>query len=84
MSKSYPSKVAKTTRERDQEARQAKLDHVQEQIESGELVVRTMTAAEKAKWEKQRSRVDATSSPAERARRAAALETRRKRAERFG
>lgn len=82
MGTSYPSKVAKTTRERDQEARQAKLDHVQDQIDSGELVVREMTAAEKATWEKQRAKLESRSTPAERARRAAALESRRKRTER--
>jgi hypothetical protein len=74
--------VGKTPQERQQEARQAKLDHIQEQIESGELVIRTMTAAEKARWA-QRSRADDTAStPTERARRAAALANRRKRAER--
>ena len=80
----YSSKVAKTTRERQQEARQAKLDYVQEQVDSGELVIRTMTGAEKAKWAKQRRRSDAKATPAERAGRASALENRRRRAERFG
>jgi hypothetical protein len=75
--------VAKTTRERDEEARQAKLDHVQEQVESGELVIRTMTAAEKAKWAEDLKKRDAKMTPAERARRAAALENRRRRSKRF-
>jgi hypothetical protein len=79
----YSSKVAKTTRERQQEARQAKLDYVQEQVDSGELVIRTMTGAEKAKWAKQRRRSDARATPAERAGRAAALENRRRRVQRF-
>lgn len=76
--------MAKSTWEREQEARQAKLDHVQEQVESGELTIRTMTAAEKAKWAEQKSKLDASSTPEERKRRAAALENRRRRAERFG
>ena len=75
--------VAKTTREREQEARQAKLDHVQEQVASGELVIRRMTAAERATWAAQRRELDARSTPAERARRATALENRRRRSERF-
>jgi hypothetical protein len=79
----YPSTVAKTMRDREQEARQAKLDHVEEQIASGELVVRRMTKAERAKWEKERLRRDSKATPAERASRAAALENRRRRAERF-
>jgi hypothetical protein len=83
MTKSYPSKVAKTTRERDQEARQAKLDHVQEQVESGELVIRKMSAAEKAKWAKEKRKLEARSTPAESARRKAVLENRRRRSQRF-
>jgi hypothetical protein len=83
MGKSYPSNVAKTSRERELEARQAKLEHVQEQVASGELVIRTMTAAEKAKWSKQRRQFDANATPSERASRAAALENRRRRAKRF-
>jgi len=79
----YPVKVAKTTREREQEAHQAKLDRVHEQVASGELVIRRMTAAERAKWATQRRQLDASSTPAERARRTAALENRRRRAERF-
>jgi hypothetical protein len=75
--------VAKTSRERDHEAREAKLEHVREQVASGELVVRKMTDAERAEWAKQRGKLDASSTPAERARRAAAVENRRKRAERL-
>jgi hypothetical protein len=74
--------VAKTSREREQEARQAKLDHVQEQISSGELVIRTMTKAERARWAKRRSVLDDSSTPGERARRKAALDSRRRRSER--
>ena len=75
--------MAKTSRERDYDARQAKLEHVRGQVASGELVIRTMTQAERAKWADQHATVEKNSSPADRARRAAALESRRKRAERF-
>jgi len=75
--------VAKTSRERDHEARQAKLEHVREQVASGELVISKMTDAERAKWAKRRGLLEASSTPAERARRAAAVENRRKRAERL-
>jgi hypothetical protein len=65
-------KVAKTAQEREAEARQEKLAHVEEQVKSGSLVIREMTAAERAKWAKRRAvRVDA-GTPAERAARAAA------------
>ena len=75
--------MAKTSRERDHEAREAKLEHVREQVASGQLVVRKMTDAERAKWAKRRGLLEASSTPAERARRAAAVENRRKRAERL-
>ena len=75
--------MAKTSRERDHETREAKLEHVREQVASGQLVVRKMTDAERAKWAKRRGVLEASSTPAERARRAAAVENRRKRAERL-
>jgi hypothetical protein len=37
----------KTTRERQDERRQQKLDEIQRQVQSGSLVVRQMTAAER-------------------------------------
>ncbi|HYH59217.1 MAG TPA: hypothetical protein VD790_08350 [Thermoleophilaceae bacterium] len=40
----------KTPKERQDEKRQAKLNEIQEQIESGDLVVRKMTAAERKKF----------------------------------
>ena len=40
----------KTPKERQDEKRQAKLDEIQEQIKSGDLVVRKMTAAERKKF----------------------------------
>jgi hypothetical protein len=75
--------VAKTSREREHDAREAKLAHVRDQVASGDLVIREMTKAERARWAKQRASAEARSTPAERARRAAAVENRRKRAARF-
>jgi len=75
--------VGKTSKERDHEARQAKLEHVREQVASGQLVIREMTDAERVGWAKQRVLSDARSTPEERARRAAAVEQRRKRELRF-
>jgi hypothetical protein len=74
--------VAKTSQERDAEARQAKLEHIREQVASGDLVIREMTDAERAEWAKQRGARDASATPAERARRDDALRNRRRRAER--
>jgi len=74
--------VAKTSREREHEARQARLEHVREQVSSGNLVIRQMTDAERAKWAKLRVVLDDSSTSAERAGRAAAIEGRRRRAER--
>lgn len=75
--------MAKTGRERDHEARQAKLEHVREQVSSGRLVIREMTDVERAKWAKRRGMLEASSTPEERARRAAAIENRRRRTERL-
>lgn len=75
--------VRKTSRERDFEAREAKLAHVREQVESGELVIREMTSTERARWDRQSAASEARSTSAQRASRVAALENRRKRAARF-
>ena len=40
----------KTPKERQDEKRQAKLEEIQQQIDSGDLVVRKMTAAERKKF----------------------------------
>jgi hypothetical protein len=40
----------KTTRERAEEKRQAKLEFVREQVDSGSLVIRKMTEAERSKY----------------------------------
>ena len=79
----WASIVRKTSRERDHEARQAKLEHVREQVESGQLVIREMTKAERVAWAKRRAISDARSTPDERTRQAVAVENRRKRAARL-
>jgi hypothetical protein len=56
---------------------------MREQVSSGALLIREMTAAERATWAKRRARLDAEATPAERARRELALRNRRKRAERY-
>jgi hypothetical protein len=42
--------VAKTGRERAEEKREAKLDLVREQVDSGSLVIRKMTAEERRRY----------------------------------
>ena len=42
--------VAKTAQQRAEEKRQAKLDLVQEQLDSGSLVIRKMTAEERKRY----------------------------------
>jgi hypothetical protein len=71
--------MAMTRTEREQVAREAKLDHVRAQIESGTLVIREMSASERETWADQQEAADARATPAERARRASALENRRRR-----
>jgi hypothetical protein len=67
--------------ERAGEARQAKLEHIREQVSSGALVIRQMTRAERARWDKQRATLEATLTQAERTRRDSLLRNRRQRAE---
>jgi len=40
----------KTTRERAEERREAKLEQIREQVESGSLVIRTMTDEERERY----------------------------------
>jgi hypothetical protein len=68
--------------ERAAEERQAKLEHIRNQVASGALVIRQMTRVERAKWDKQRAIVEANFTAAERTRRDSALRNRRQRAER--
>ncbi len=72
----------KTSRERAEEARRAKLEHIRDQISSGDLVIREMTTAERTEWRKRRTAIEGDLTPAERVRRSAVLKTRRRRAER--
>ncbi len=74
--------MAKTSRERAEEAREAQLEHIRDQVSSGDLVIREMTNAERAKWAERRAAIEVHSTPAERVRRNTALKTRRRRAER--
>jgi hypothetical protein len=69
--------------ERAAEARQAKLEHIRMQVSTGALVIRQMTRAERAKWDKQRAILDANFTQAERTRRDSVLRNRRQRAERL-
>jgi hypothetical protein len=52
----------KTQRERDDEARKQKLELIEAQIKAGTLVIRQMTATERAKY--QRNRDDTAEQPA--------------------
>jgi hypothetical protein len=74
--------MAKTQRERDQAAREAKLERIQDQVSTGDLVIRKMTDAERAKWAKHREQTELSASPADRRRAAAAQRRRQRRATR--
>jgi hypothetical protein len=76
-------RVKKTTLERDRDRHEAKLELVQEQVASGQLVIRQMTLTERARWAAHTRKVEASSTPEQRGRRAAGLENRRKRAARL-
>ena len=80
---SYTLKVKKTTLERDRERHDAKLEHVQEQVASGQLVIRQMTRTEQTRWAAHTRKLEAGSTPEQRTRRASGLENRRKRAARL-
>jgi hypothetical protein len=49
----------KTQREREAEQRKAKLDRIQEQVDSGSLVIRKMTDAERERFSKPSKRNEA-------------------------
>jgi hypothetical protein len=78
----YTSRVGRV-QEREAGERQAKLEHIREQVSSGALVIRQMTRAERVRWNEQRSILEATFTRAERTRRDSLLRTRRQRAERL-
>src|SRR5256885_538188 len=56
--------MAKTQRERDQAAREAKLERIKDQVDNGDLTIRKMSDEERAKWAKHREETETTSSPA--------------------
>jgi hypothetical protein len=71
--------VAKTTREREDDARAGRLEHIRDQVSSGELVVRQMTDSERVHWDDHSAASDRQATPEERTRRDAALKKRRDR-----
>ncbi|MDQ3671806.1 MAG: hypothetical protein M3364_05105 [Actinomycetota bacterium] len=64
--------MAKTRHEREDEAREGLLEHIREQVSSGELVVRQMTGSERAHWDDHSATSDRQATPEERSRRDAA------------
>ena len=66
----------KTQREREAEQRQAKLEHMREQVDSGSLVIRKMTDAERERFTKHSNRTEAERTPRTRRRRTRAATTR--------
>jgi hypothetical protein len=74
--------MAKTQRERDQQAREVKLERIKDQVETGDLTIRKMTDAERAKWDKHRAESETAATPADKRRAAAAERRRRRRAAR--
>jgi hypothetical protein len=72
-----PWKVKLTPRERAAAVRQAKLDHIDEQVAAGDLVIRAMTKSERRLWARQHAAIEAKLTLVERTRRATALKARR-------
>jgi hypothetical protein len=67
-------------REREQETRDAKLQDMERQVSTGALVIRHMTASERARYAREREKHDASMTPAQRARCEGLLRARRRRA----
>ncbi len=65
--------MAKTWRERQDDKRDERLEHMRQQITSGELTVRQMTREERARWKEHSATSARHMPPEERARRKAAL-----------
>ena len=74
--------MGKTPGERKADKRQERLQKMQEQIASGELVVRQMTSVERRLWEERSAAFYEHSSPDERGRRDAARQRRQDKATR--
>jgi hypothetical protein len=64
--------MAKTRQEREDDAREGQLEHIRDQVSSGELVVRQMTDSERADWDDHSAASDRQATPEERTRRDAA------------
>jgi hypothetical protein len=71
--------MAKTTRERDEDVREGRLEHIRDQVSSGELVVRQMTESERTRWDDHSAVSDRQATPQERTRRDAARKKKRDR-----
>ena len=74
--------MAKTQRERDDEARQAKLDRINEQVDNGSLTIRKMTDDERRKWAARREASATELTPSEQRKAASAKRRRDRRAAR--
>jgi hypothetical protein len=74
--------MAKTRSEREDDERQERLEHMREQVSSGDLVVRQMTASERRLWEERSAAFDDHATPEERTRRDAARKKRQNQATR--
>jgi hypothetical protein len=74
--------MARTRTEREDDERQERLEHMRQQVSSGELVVRQMTASERKRWDEHSAAVDGCATPEERTRRATARDKRHERAKR--
>ena len=71
--------MAKTRNEREHDERQGRLEDMRDQISSGDLVVRQMTASERRQWEERSADFDDHATPEERTRRDAARQKRQDR-----
>ena len=74
--------MAKTAREREEDAREARREHFRDQVSSGELVVRQMTDSERAQWDDHSVASDRQATSEERTRRDAARKNKREREKR--
>ena len=74
--------MARTRNEREDDERQERLEHMREQVSSGELVVRQMTADERKRWQDHSEAFDDQATPEERSRRDAARHSKDERAKR--
>ena len=74
--------MAKTRNEREDDEREERLEHMREQISSGELVVRQMTKSERRQWQERSIAFDDQATLEERSRLDAARQQRHERVER--